>query len=239
MLHQAKWFGLSLTLHLAVATGLTVAASRNLERTPKAIMVVLDNFALPDLPRKATSDAVTRLPAPAKLPEQAKPELTRQVLQPAALQVPLTTLVPEQNRTRDLSKAPPEMPVVSNNHPRVESVIPAPPTQAKMPVQHSALATEERPAPEKVVKGDPVHSTWNREDADGLFCGMWQSTPGAWKVDYAEWEYIHIHSGYSILTKEDGTATHLRKGDSFIIRAGFKGMWEVVETTLKDYVILG
>ncbi len=97
----------------------------------------------------------------------------------------------------------------------------------------------ERPAPEKVVKGDPVHSTWNREDADGLFCGMWQSTPGAWKVDYAEWEYIHIHSGYSILTKEDGTATHLRKGDSFIIRAGFKGMWEVVETTLKDYVILG
>ena len=132
MLHQAKWFGLSLTLHLAVATGLTVAASRNLERTPKAIMVVLDNFALPDLPRKATSDAVTRLPAPAKLPEQAKPELTRQVLQPAALQVPLTTLVPEQNRTRDLSKAPPEMPIVSINHPRVEGVIPAPQSRGSM-----------------------------------------------------------------------------------------------------------
>ena len=149
MLHQAKWFGLSLTLHLAVATGLTVAASRNLERTPKAIMVVLDNFALPDLPRKATSDAVTRLPAPVKLPEQAKPELTRQVLQPAALQVPPTTLAPEQNRTRDLLKVSPEMPVISNNHPRVEGVIAAPQSQAKMPVQHSALTTEERSAPEK------------------------------------------------------------------------------------------
>ena len=97
----------------------------------------------------------------------------------------------------------------------------------------------ERPDAAKVVKGDPVHSTWNREDANGLFCGMWQSTPGAWRVDYAEWEYVHIHSGYSILTNADGTATHLRAGDSFIIRAGFKGVWEVVETTLKDYVILG
>jgi hypothetical protein len=34
-----------------------------------------------------------------------------------------------------------------------------------------------------------------------------------------------------------GTATHLRTGDSFIIRPGFEGTWEVLETTLKDYVI--
>jgi hypothetical protein len=30
---------------------------------------------------------------------------------------------------------------------------------------------------------------------------------------------------------------HLRAGDSWIIRPGFEGTWEVVETTLKDYVI--
>jgi uncharacterized cupin superfamily protein len=92
-----------------------------------------------------------------------------------------------------------------------------------------------RPDPAKVVT---VHSTWNLEDRDGLYSGLWQSTPGAWRVSYAEWEYVHIHAGHSILTGDDGSVTHLRAGDSYIIRPGFQGMWEVVETTLKDYVIL-
>jgi uncharacterized cupin superfamily protein len=94
-----------------------------------------------------------------------------------------------------------------------------------------------RPDPQTVLAGDPVHTTWNREDRDGLYCGMWQSTPGTWKVSYTEWEYVYIHQGVSILTDADGTATTLRAGDSWIIRPGFQGTWQVVETTLKDYVI--
>jgi uncharacterized cupin superfamily protein len=96
----------------------------------------------------------------------------------------------------------------------------------------------DRPAPEKVLAGDPVHTTWSIEDRDGIASGMWQSTPGTWKVSYAEWEYVHIHAGHSILTDTDGTAIHLKAGDSWIIRPGFVGTWEVVETTLKDYVII-
>ena len=103
--------------------------------------------------------------------------------------------------------------------------------------QTAVEAEVERPDPEKVVSGDPVHTTWNIEDADGLYCGLWQSTPGAWRVEYVEWEYIRILSGYSVLRGEDGSETHLRAGDSYIIRPGFKGVWEVLETTLKDYVI--
>ena len=98
-------------------------------------------------------------------------------------------------------------------------------------------AETSRPAPEKVIAGDPVHTTWNQEDRDGLYCGIWQSTPGIWRVSYDEWEYVHILAGHSILTGADGTVTHLRAGDSLIIRPGFSGTWEVVETTLKDYVI--
>ena len=94
-----------------------------------------------------------------------------------------------------------------------------------------------RPDPAKLVKGDPIHSSWNLEDVNGLYCGLWQSTPGAWRVSYSEWEYVHILQGHSILTSSDGVATHLRAGDSYIIRPGFQGVWEVVETTLKDYVI--
>jgi uncharacterized protein len=95
----------------------------------------------------------------------------------------------------------------------------------------------DRPAPEKVISGDPVHTTWNIEDNDGLYCGLWQSTPGKWKVSYAEWEYIRILTGVSVLTGVDGKPVTLRRGDSHIIRPGFKGTWEVLETTVKEYVI--
>lgn len=94
-----------------------------------------------------------------------------------------------------------------------------------------------RPDPAKVLSGDPVHSTWSLEETEGLYCGLWQSTPGKWRTRYSEWEYVYIHSGHSILTDANGVAIHLRAGDSYIIRPGFEGTWEVLETTLKDYVI--
>lgn len=94
-----------------------------------------------------------------------------------------------------------------------------------------------RPPPDRVLAGDPVHSAWNVEDRDGLFAGIWQSTPGTWRVVYDEWEYVRILEGVSILTPEGGAPVTLRAGDAWIIRPGFRGTWEVVETTVKDYVI--
>ncbi len=94
-----------------------------------------------------------------------------------------------------------------------------------------------RPDAAKVISGDPVHTTWSLEETDGLYAGLWQSTPGKWRVSYSEWEYLRILSGYSILTGNDGSVTQLHAGDSLILRPGFTGVWEAVETTLKDYVI--
>ena len=94
-----------------------------------------------------------------------------------------------------------------------------------------------RPDPSKVISGDPVHTTWNTEERDGLYCGVWQSTPGKWRISYDEWEYCRILEGVSVLTEDGGEAVTVTVGDSFIIRPGFKGSWEVIETTRKDYVI--
>ncbi len=94
-----------------------------------------------------------------------------------------------------------------------------------------------RPDHARLVSGDPVHTTWSIEERDGLFCGLWQSTPGAWRVSYSEWEYVHIVEGISLLHEDGGGTTTLRAGDSLVIRPGFQGVWEVVQTTLKDYVI--
>lgn len=95
----------------------------------------------------------------------------------------------------------------------------------------------ERPLSDKVISGDPVYTTWNAEERDGLYCGVWQSTPGKWRIRYDEWEFCHILSGTSIITDADGNARTVTAGDSFVLQPGFSGSWEVVETTRKEYVI--
>lgn len=96
-----------------------------------------------------------------------------------------------------------------------------------------------RPDSSRLISGDPVHTTWSVEERGNIYSGVWQSTPGKWRTSYDEWEYVYIHSGHSVLTDAAGSVTHLRAGDSYIIRPGFSGTWEVLETTLKDYVIIG
>lgn len=94
------------------------------------------------------------------------------------------------------------------------------------------------PAPDRLIAGSPVFTTWNLEEAEGgLYVGVWRATLGKWKIVYEEWEYFHILEGHSIVTEEGGEPIHLRAGDRLILRPGFVGTWEVVETTTKDYVI--
>ncbi|SFD90240.1 hypothetical protein SAMN04488523_103298 [Sulfitobacter brevis] len=101
----------------------------------------------------------------------------------------------------------------------------------------SGPGEQERPAPEKLLSGDPQFTTWNIEERDGLYCGVWQSTPGKWRISYSEWEYFRVTSGISVITENAGEAVTVKAGDSMIIRPGFEGTWEVTETTTKDYVI--
>ena len=101
----------------------------------------------------------------------------------------------------------------------------------------AAIAEIGAPAPDRLISGSPEFTTWNIEERDGLYCGLWRSTPGKWRIVYDEWEYCHILEGHSILTEDGGEPRHVKAGDSFMLRPGFKGTWEVVETTTKDYVI--
>jgi uncharacterized cupin superfamily protein len=40
-----------------------------------------------------------------------------------------------------------------------------------------------------------------------------------------------------VIAEDGGEARTVGAGDSFVLRPGFKGTWEVVETTRKEYVI--
>ncbi|KEQ06857.1 cupin domain-containing protein [Pseudorhizobium pelagicum] len=103
----------------------------------------------------------------------------------------------------------------------------------------TAIEPEEgAPAPDRLISGNPQFRTWNLEEAaGGLYAGVWESTPGKWRIVYDEWEYFHILEGYSIVAEEGGETFHLRPGDRLVLRPGFRGTWEVIETTRKDYVI--
>lgn len=101
------------------------------------------------------------------------------------------------------------------------------------------IAPEEGgPAPDRVVSGTPRFRTWNVEEAEGgLYAGLWEATPGKWRIAYDEWEFCHILSGVSVIAQDGGEARTVRAGDSFVLKPGFKGTWEVLETTRKEYVI--
>lgn len=94
------------------------------------------------------------------------------------------------------------------------------------------------PAEGRLISGQPRFTTWNVEEAEGgLYAGVWESTPGKWRIEYDEWEFCHVLFGVSVITEDGGSARTIKAGDSFVLRPGFKGTWEVLETTRKEYVI--
>ena len=53
-----------------------------------------------------------------------------------------------------------------------------------------------------------------------------------------EGEDVRLRLGVSILTDATGQAIPRRAGAGFVIRPGFSGTWEVLDATLKEYVIV-
>ena len=93
--------------------------------------------------------------------------------------------------------------------------------------------------PGNVVSGAPTTRLQNYfSDGTGqFFSGIWESSPGKWRVSYAENEFCEILSGRVILTGADGQRQEFKAGDAFVIPAGFEGTWETVEPVRKWYAI--
>ena len=108
--------------------------------------------------------------------------------------------------------------------------------------QSAPLSESERDLadlPDRVVAGNPHHVTQMRfESPDGkLIAGTWTSTPGKWHAFIERDEFCVILSGHCRLIDTDGNAQDFRTGDSFLIPNGFRGYWDVIETTTKHFVI--
>lgn len=93
--------------------------------------------------------------------------------------------------------------------------------------------------PDRVVEGDPHHVTQIQFESPDkkLMSGTWTSTAGKWHVFTDRDEFCSIVSGHVKLIDEQGNAQTFKTGDAFLIPNGFRGFWEVIETTTKHFVI--
>lgn len=94
-------------------------------------------------------------------------------------------------------------------------------------------------AADKLLQGNPRQTAWVQHASDDqrFSAGLWHSEVGQWRIRYTEDEYCRILEGRSILRSDDGRVVAVGPGDEFVIPRGFVGSWEVVEPTLKRFVI--
>ena len=95
------------------------------------------------------------------------------------------------------------------------------------------------PAPEKILAGIPRTRVSNQyvDPTHQLFCGLWTSTSGKWRVRYTEHEFCVLIEGRVRIESISGEKHDLRAGEAFVVPAGFEGIWEVVEPCKKWYAV--
>jgi len=103
-----------------------------------------------------------------------------------------------------------------------------------------------QPPAERLLSPAPRITTWNHyaEPGGHFFAGVWAATRGRWRVHYSEHEFCHLLSGRVVISagSASGSAAQdaryeFAAGDSFVIPAGFEGIWEVLEDCRKLYAI--
>lgn len=93
--------------------------------------------------------------------------------------------------------------------------------------------------PGRVVGGQPrqaVANAWS-DPSNAFHCGVWAGDPGAWRVRYTEHEFCHMLAGRVRIVGDDGSESVFGAGESFVIPAGFVGIWEVLEPARKLYAV--
>jgi len=102
--------------------------------------------------------------------------------------------------------------------------------------------SHDNPRPDRLVRGNPDRTTWTHYSAaQGDFdCGIWACEPGAWRIAFpaGKEEFFHVLSGRLRITSTAGDTREFGPGDACVIPAGFKGVFEVIETVRKYFVVI-
>jgi uncharacterized protein len=108
--------------------------------------------------------------------------------------------------------------------------------------QHQVDPEVDYPRAERLVSGNPKRTTWNHySNASGeVVAGIWRAEVGSWRIEMGptEDEFFFVTSGRCRLVDNAGTAVTAAAGESLLIPAGFKGIFEVLEPMQKHYMIV-
>lgn len=107
--------------------------------------------------------------------------------------------------------------------------------------QHTA-PDYDHPRPERRVSGNPQRTTWNHysNDSSEVFAGEWRCEVGSWRIEMGatEDEFFHVIAGRCRLIDSAGVSVEAAAGESLVIPAGFKGVFDVLEPLRKHYMIV-
>jgi uncharacterized protein len=109
-----------------------------------------------------------------------------------------------------------------------------------VPLPHDTTGVpSEAVASERVIAGQPVQTIANAYSSpdQAFHCGVWEGGIGAWRVRYTEHEFCHMLAGRVRILGDDGSERIVVAGESFVIPAGFSGIWEVLEAAQKLYAV--
>lgn len=89
-----------------------------------------------------------------------------------------------------------------------------------------------------VTEGAPTMSTAvQHKTEDGkTVSGTWQASVGTYHATYTDYEFVHMISGRIIITQDGGEPVEVGPGDAFVVEAGFKGTWQILEPVVKHFV---
>lgn len=100
-------------------------------------------------------------------------------------------------------------------------------------------------APDRLVDGNPTYKTWELDTAMAeaakwgqIRTGVWEATAGKTiSIKGETFEFCHILSGKCEISQDGGETHVFGAGDSFVMKPGFTGTWNTLETVKKIYVI--
>jgi uncharacterized cupin superfamily protein len=93
------------------------------------------------------------------------------------------------------------------------------------------------PTADRILSGAPQWRSWIYLAEAGMTSGVWESTPGRWTIVYDKWEFLRVIEGRGVVRGNDGSVLSLAPGTTAIIRPGFTGTWEVLETMRKHFFV--
>lgn len=98
----------------------------------------------------------------------------------------------------------------------------------------------DHPRPDRLLRGNPLRTTWEHFAASGINAGVWACEPGAWRIAFApgKHEFFCVIAGRLRITAADGAASEFGPGEAGIIPAGFTGTFEVLESVRKHYLVV-